>query len=62
MFCNNVKAASASAENLKREHKSNILDIFSEGCGMCTKAKAIFKLKDNPQPIFKPKRQVPFAA
>ena len=62
IFCNSIKAALVSTENLKRELKSNFPDIFSEVLEMCTKAKAKFELKDNLQLIFKPKRQIPFAA
>ena len=60
-FYDSVKTASGNGENLKRELKSNFPEIFSEGLGICTKAKATFELKDNIQLIFKPKRQVPFA-
>ena len=37
-------------------------EIFSEGLGRCTKAKATFKIKENVMPIFRPERKVPFAA
>ena len=61
-FCNISKEASVSTENLKRELKSKFSIIFSEGLGKCTLVKATFELKDDAQPIFKPKRQIPFAA
>lgn len=35
--------------------------MFPQGFGKRTKAKAIFYLKENVVPVFKPKRSVPFA-
>ena len=61
-FCNSVKGSSTSVDKLKKELKMKFPEIFSEGLGTCLKAKATFELKDNVQPIFRPKRQVPFAA
>ncbi|XP_014785731.1 uncharacterized protein K02A2.6-like [Octopus bimaculoides] len=36
-------------------------DIFSKELGICEKIKVKFQLKENAVPVFKPKRNVPFA-
>ena len=36
--------------------------VFSGGIGKCTKMKAQFQVKDHARPIFKKKRNAPFAA
>ena len=36
--------------------------FFSGGLGKCSKLKAKLKVKDGAQPVFKKKRNVPFAA
>ena len=61
-FCNSEKAASASVESVKGELNQILPTFFLGGLEMCTKTKAFFELKDNAQPIFRPKSQVPFAA
>ena len=44
------------------ELKGSFPEVFSVGLGKCTKIKARFELKENTRPIFKKKRNVPFAA
>ena len=44
------------------ELKGSLPEEFSAGLGKCTKIKAKFELKENTQPIFRKKRNVPFAA
>ena len=57
MFCYSVKEASASAENLKGNLNQIFPNFFfSEGLGICIKA------KDNAQPNYNPQWQVPFVA
>ena len=36
--------------------------LFSDSLGKCSKLKAKLKVKDGAQPVFKKKRNVPFAA
>ena len=44
------------------ELKGSFPEVFSAGLGKCTKIKAKFNLKENTRPIFRKKRNVPFAA
>ncbi len=44
------------------ELKGNFPEVFSAGLGKCTKIKAKFELKENTRPIFRKRRNVPFAA
>ena len=44
------------------ELKGSFPEVFSAGLGKCTKIKAKFELKENTRPIFRKKRNVPFAA
>ena len=43
------------------ELKDSLPEVFSAGLGKCTKIKAKFELKENTRPIFRKKRNVPFA-
>ena len=43
------------------ELKGSFPEVFSAGLGKCTKIKAKFELKENTCPIFRKKRNVPFA-
>ena len=43
------------------ELKDNFPEVFSAGLGKCTKIKANFELKENTRPIFRKKRNLPFA-
>lgn len=61
-FCQKVEDSNVEAEKLKRELKENFPDVFTGGLGRCTKAVAKFEVKENEQPVFKKKRNVPYAA
>ena len=52
----------AEAEKIKIELKGSLPKVFSAGFGKCTKIKAKFELKENTRPIFRKRRNVPFAA
>ena len=43
------------------ELKGSFPEIFSAGLCKCTKIEAKFELKENTRPIFRKKRNVPFA-
>ena len=61
MFCQKVECFTAEAEKIKMELKGSFPEVFSAGLGKCTKIKAKFELKENTRPIFRKKRNVPFA-
>ena len=61
-FCQKVECITAEAESCKMELKGNFPEVFSAGLGKFTKIKAKFELKENTSPIFRKKRNVPFAA
>ena len=44
------------------ELKGSFPEIFSAGLVKCTKIKVKFEMKENTRPIFRKKRNVPFAA
>ena len=60
-FCQIVDCITTKAEKIKMELKGSFPEIFSAGLGKCTKIKAKFELKENTCPIFRKKRNVPFA-
>ena len=60
-FCQKVECISAEAEKIKMELKGSFPEVFSAGLVKCTKIKAKFELKENTRPIFRKKRNVPFA-
>ncbi|KER19000.1 hypothetical protein T265_15707, partial [Opisthorchis viverrini] len=59
----NLRASGASnavdAEILRLQQKYE--DVFSEGRGCCSKAKAVLHLRPEIQPVFRPKRPLPYA-
>ena len=61
-FCQKVECITAEAEKIKMELKGSFPEVFSASLGKCTKIKAKFELKENTCPIFRKKRNVPFAA
>ena len=61
-FCQKVGCITTEAEKIKMELKGSFPEVFSAGLGKCTKIKAKFELKENTRPIFRKKRNVPFAA
>ena len=46
----------------KSQKGTRFAQVFSGGLGKCSKLKAKLKMKDGAQPVFKKKRNVPFAA
>ena len=61
-FCQKVDNFSAEAEKLKKDLKELFPNVFSDKLGRGTKMEAKFKLQDNVTPVFKKKRNVPFAS
>ena len=61
-FCRKLESPITNTEKLKQEIKQKFPVVFSGGLGKCTKMKAQFQVKNHAQPIFKIKRNVPFAA
>ena len=62
-FCRKIKSTTSNSVNLKRELKQRFPQgFFSGSLGKCSKLKAKLKVKDGAQPVFKKKRNVPFAA
>ena len=61
-FCQKVECITAEAEKMKMELIGSFPEVFSAGLGKCTKIKAKFELKENTRPIFRKKRNIPFAA
>ena len=60
-FCRKIESTSSDSVNLKKELKQRFPQFFSGGLGKCSKLKAKLKVKDSAQPVFKKKRDVPFA-
>ena len=60
-FCQKVECITAEAEKIMMELKGSFPEVFSAGLGKCTKIKAKFEMKENTGPIFRKKRNVPFA-
>ena len=60
-FCNKIDGFITNSDKLKKELKEKFPEIFSEGLGFYSKVKAKFELKENVMPVFRPKRQVPYA-
>ena len=62
-FCRKIESTTSNSVNLKKELKQRFpRGFFSGGLGKCSKLKAKLKVKDGAQPVFKKKRNVPFAA
>ena len=61
-FCQKVECITAEAKKIKIELKGGFLELLSAGLGKRTKIKAKFEPKENTRPIFRKKRNVPFAA
>ena len=61
-FCRKIESTTSNSVNLKKELKQRFPQFFfSDGLGKCSKLKAKLKVKDGAQPVFKKKRNVPFA-
>ena len=54
-----IESTTSNSVNLKKKLKPR---FFSGGLGKCSKLKAKLKVNDGAQPVFKKKRNVPFAA
>ena len=61
-FCQKVESLTTEKQSLKTELKKTFPEIFAASLGKCTKTAAKFKLIDNAQPVFKKKRNLPFAS
>ena len=61
-FCRKAESCSSAIENLIAKLKKEFAEEFTPGLGKCTKMNAELKLKQNVQPVFKRKRNVPFAS
>ena len=59
-FCQEIKGFTNKAKSLKKELKLKFSKKFSGGLGRCNKMIVEFEQKENIQPIFKKKRNVPF--
>ena len=58
-----MESTTSNSVNLQKERKQRFPQVFfSGGLGKCSKLKAKLKVKDGAQPVFKKKRNVPFAA
>ena len=60
-FCHKIENSTTEAQELKDKLKERFPEVFSAGLWKCPKAIARFKLKENALPVFKKKRNVPFA-
>ena len=60
-FCRKIESTTSNSVNLKKELKQRFPHVFPGGLGKCSKLKAKLKVKDGAQPVFKKKRDVPFA-
>ena len=61
-FCQKIENLVTKVKKTNKELKEAYPEIFSGGLGRCTKMMAKFKLQDYVQPVFKKKRNVPFAS
>ena len=61
-FAKKVECITTEAEKIKMEQKGSFPEVFSADLGKFTKITAKFELKENTRPIFRKKRNVPFAA
>ena len=61
-FCQKVEILTTEKQSFKTELKKTFPEIFAASLEKCIKIAAKFKLIDNAQPVFKKKRNVPFAS
>ena len=57
-----VKEVKEEAQKLTEELKTSFPDVFADGLGRCTKAKASLKLQEEAGPVFRKSRPVPYAS
>ena len=60
-FCQKIQNSIAETDKLIEELKGTFPEVFSGGFGRYKKMSAKFELKPNIKPVFKKKRNVPFA-
>lgn len=60
-FCDNATIKQICQQNYPNQLKQQFPRAFQPGLGLCTKSKARLTLKENVQPVFKPKRPVAYA-
>ena len=61
-FCRKAESCSSVTENLIFKLKKDFAEVFTPGLGKCTKMTTELKLKQNMQPVFIRKHDVPFAS
>ena len=61
-FCKKIQSSTAESEKLLKDLKESFPDVFSGGLGRCNKMAVKLELKNDSQPVFKKKRNVPFAS
>ncbi|CAH8557945.1 unnamed protein product [Schistosoma intercalatum] len=61
-ICRRVSTDNIPEWNQKNAMLQRHQNVFREGLGECTKAKALLTLKPEAAPVFRPKRPVPYAA
>ena len=62
-FWRKIESTTSDSVNLKKEFKQRFPQVFYSGVlGKYSKGKTKLKVKDGGQPVFKKKRNVPFAA
>ena len=61
-FCQKLENLNVEAEKLKEDLRIKFPEVFSNGLGRCTKISAKFEIKKDAKPVFKKKRNVPFAS
>ena len=61
-FCQKIQNLTSEADKIKEELKGKFPEVFSGGLDRYKKMSAKFESKQNIQPVFKKKRNVPFAS
>ena len=61
-LCRKLENLTTKAKDLIKDLKETFPEVFSGALGRCNKMMAKFKLKDDIQPVFKKKRNVPLAS
>ena len=61
-FCRKAESCSSATENLISKLKKEFAEVFTPSFGKCMKMATELKLKQNMQPVFIRKRNVPFAS
>ena len=61
-FCRKAESYSSATKNLISKLKKEFAEVFTPDLGKCTKIAAKLKLRQNMQPVFIRKGNVPFAS